>query len=463
MTLCRVLVTVSRCERERAILLVDLDSGSATELLPYIGGLCAAGEWLHVARLEGDRTRIETYDREGLVWMRRVRDCVDTHGITPYGDGLAVCSTGTNEVIFLDAHGAEAGRWSPDARAEGDSWHINSLATRQGRLYTTCFGRFDRFRGWAGRIERSGLLIEVGSGRTILSGLSAPHDPCPVAGGWILNDAARSATVFCAEDGRRRVIFHTPGFARGLEVLPECYIIGSSGHRLGPRPDTGATLAVVERRTHAVIRTIDLPYREVGHILAAPSAEVLSAVRRDAQAGWHGLSPRRGAIPPPDRAGSIEALGPPRRARADSDARVLPVRVTNRGGCAWSSGDEPPVFASYQVLHRAGGALLREGCRTYLPLPVQPGRSLTFDLRLDPTVDDFGDEAALRITLIQEGVAWWEATERWTPAVVDPVAEPGAGASSRSSASVWPGPKAPAIAVCGPAPRPAAPATQTSR
>jgi hypothetical protein len=415
----RVLVTASSSERERAVLLVDLDEGTFTEVLPYIGGICTGGEGLYVARLEGDRTRVEKYDREGLVWMRRVRDCVDTHSITAFGDGIAVCSTGTNEVIFLDDHGAETGRWSPDERAEGDSWHINSLVADRGRLYVTCFGRFDRFRGWAGRIEGSGLLLEVGSGRAVLDGLSAPHDPRPVEGGWVLNDAARSVTVFHPEGGPPQVLYRAPGFARGLAILQDAYVVGSSSHRLSAGMGAGSSVAVVDRRSLAVLRLIRLPYLEVGHILASPPAEVVSALRREARDGCHGLSPRQGPIPEPDRAGSIEALGAPRPSADRPGLWSLPVRLTNRGGRAWSSGDEPPLSVAYQVIGRPGGPMLLEGARTRLPIPIQPGRSLTFDLHLELPAHNSGVEASIFITILQESVAWWAATERWSPLVLD--------------------------------------------
>ena len=63
-------------------------------------------------------TRVEKYDRQGLVWMRRVPHCIDTHGLIVAGDQLALCSTGTNQVILLDGDGAEVRRWSPDESAE---------------------------------------------------------------------------------------------------------------------------------------------------------------------------------------------------------------------------------------------------------------------------------------------------------------------------------------------------------
>ena len=53
-----------------------------------------------------------------------------------------------------------------------------------------------------------------------------------------------------------------------------------------------------------------------------------------------------------------------------------------------------------------------------LPLPVTPGRSLTFPIYLDLTIcNHLPAAAAVRITLLQENVAWWEAsTPRWSPA-----------------------------------------------
>jgi hypothetical protein len=430
MGLGRFLVTASGNDGGGVILLVDFDEGTYQPLLPYAGGICASSEYLWVARLDGERTRVEKYDRGGLVWMRRVRDCVDMHSLALLGQRLALCSTGTNEVIFLDDRGAEVDRWTPDAGSEGDSWHINSLVEHGGRLFVTCFGRFDGFRGWAGRLEGSGLLLEVGTGRTVLSGFSAPHDPRPVEGGWLVNDAARSRAVFAPDSGGPLEVLHeTPGFARGLAVTADHLIIGSSAHRHSLRPTGRGSVTVVDRQSRRTIKTVALPYEEVGHIIPAPPDELIAAVRRDASAAAQGLARWAGPIPESSRAGRVEAVGEFRRMPDVPGTFELPVRLTNGGDRSWSSRDAPAVHVSYHLLDRNGDRLLVDGNRTPLPIPLQPERSLTFNLRVTfPAVESSGLQ--LLVTVVQESVAWWTATDRWLPLLLS---APG----SDSTAGEW--------------------------
>jgi hypothetical protein len=417
----RVLISAVNSLEDAALLVLDLPGGTYRTLLPYrSGGVHTTADRLYVVRMDQDKTRLEQYDREGLVCMRRVRHCTDTHSLTRVGEEIAVCSTGTNEVIFLDDGGRELRRWSPDDSAEGDSWHINSLAVHDGRLFVTCFGRFPLYRGWQGRMEGSGLLLDVEANRAILQGFSGPHDPARIEGGWVLNDAARSRTLLVPDGGPAQVIAELPGFARGLAVLPDVYVIGFSSHRYGPRQDGGGGVLVVDRRSHQVIQSIRLPYLEVGHIVPAPSAEVLTAVQRDQDFGRPGLLSQQEPVAEADRAGSLVALGPLCPLQAGPGVFEVLLRVTNRGRAVWSSDNLLPLFVAFQVLGPEGEAVFPEGPRTRLPIPVMPGKSLTFPLSVDLNICRYLTAgAAVKITLIQERVAWWEQTQLWTPAIVD--------------------------------------------
>src|SRR5690348_10512272 len=98
-----LLVTAFRPHESGAVLLVDFVRDTYEVLLPYYGPIHASSDRLVVARVQGEKTRLELYDRNGLSWLRRLRDCVDTHSVVTAGTEIAVCSTGTNEILFLDA------------------------------------------------------------------------------------------------------------------------------------------------------------------------------------------------------------------------------------------------------------------------------------------------------------------------------------------------------------------------
>jgi hypothetical protein len=417
----RVLVAATSLTQQAALLLADLGRGTVRPLWPFrVGGVAATERHLFLARLEGDRTRLEKYDRDGLLWMRRVPNCFDTHSLVVLDDRLALCSTGSNEVLFLDAQGGEIGRWTPDALAEGDSWHVNSLTRHAGRALVSCFGRFQHFRGWSGHVEGSGLLLDLETGQVVLEGLSAPHDPQRVEGGWIINESARSRTVFVPDAGPRQVLAELPGFARGLALFPDVLVVGSSAHRLSKNQADCATITLLDRCSGQMLRSLPIPFREIGHIVPAPPDDVLAAVEREWQGNCHCLLAQDEEIHPDDRAGGIAALSAFEPSPGGPDLFTVLIRVTNQGRALWSCDNRIPLSVSYQVIDSRGNPLFSELTRFPLPIPLTPGRSVTFPVTLDLALcKSQVAAAAIQITLVQERVAWWQKTALWSPALVE--------------------------------------------
>ena len=294
MALPRLLVTAyHRTLDLSALLLVDLEEGIFEVLRPYPGPIYATPEALYLARFLGVKTRLEKYDRDGLCWMKRVPDCVDTHSIVQVGDELAISSTGTNEVIFLDADGKERRRWSPDPEAEADSWHFNTLYCHEGRLYASCFGRHKYFRGWAGRVKGAGLIVDVTTGQAVVEGLSGPHDPHRLPGGWLVNESHLARTIYVRDHGPRETIFQPKGFPRGLFVRDDHYILGVSCPRQPGWPTGNARVLAIDRTSRETVRSLPIPYPEIGHVVAAPSAEVVESMRQEQGRQLQCLLPQR--------------------------------------------------------------------------------------------------------------------------------------------------------------------------
>jgi uncharacterized protein (TIGR03032 family) len=72
-------------------------------------------------------------------------------------------------------------RWRPPfvtALAPEDRCHLNGLCVIDGRpVFVTALGETDTPGGWRANKKDGGLLMEVGSGRILLGGLSMPHSP----------------------------------------------------------------------------------------------------------------------------------------------------------------------------------------------------------------------------------------------------------------------------------------------
>jgi len=413
----RLLVTTLHSDlSEAALVLLDLHDDTYRIVRSGYGPIHATSDAFWIVHSHQHRAVLEKYDRHGLAWARRLTDCLDVHGMAEVGDRLAVCSTGTNEVIWLDADGIERGRWSPQPAHEPDSWHINSLVAHGGRLYASCFGRFSTFRGWSGKVAGMGLLLDAADGRAMLEGLSAPHDPRRIDGAWIVNDSATARTLLVPDGGTPQTIATGPGFPRGLAVLDDVYAIGFSSPRSSSGGQGTAAVLVVDRGSHRVLKTINLPWPEIGHIYPAPDARVLDAIRRPTHRSMP-ASPCAEIVDDTNRAGALAVIGLPRL--VEGSIYEVTVRLTNRGRLPWISATETPIQLSYQLLDLRGDVVFPEGARIPLPLPLLPGRSLTFNIPIDLGIcRHLPMAASLRLTLVQETIAWWLPTERWKPAVV---------------------------------------------
>ena len=83
----------------------------------------------------------------------------------------------------------------------------------------------------------------------------------------------------------------------------------------------------------------------------------------------------------------------------------IPIRIENPGPETWDSTGEFPVNISYKWLNGGATPLPIEGERTPLPAPIMPGKAANVHVRV--IAPDQPGRFALRITAVQEGVAWF--------------------------------------------------------
>lgn len=82
----------------------------------------------------------------------------------------------------------------------------------------------------------------------------------------------------------------------------------------------------------------------------------------------------------------------------------LPVIIHNPATETWTSTGKYPVTISYKWF-KAGKMLPLEGERTVLPNAVSPNQSVQASVRV--VAPDQAGAFALRVTLVQEAVAWF--------------------------------------------------------
>lgn len=83
---------------------------------------------------------------------------------------------------------------------------------------------------------------------------------------------------------------------------------------------------------------------------------------------------------------------------------TVPVTVKNTGNNRLASAGKFPITFSYKWFD--GGRMLPiEGDRTLLPRPLNPGEQASFNAKV--VAPDQGQDLTLKLTLVQEGVAWF--------------------------------------------------------
>jgi hypothetical protein len=362
------------------------------------------------------------YDSRGISHYLRVDELSDAHFMAWDGQYLIVSSTGTNSLIWITLGGEVVRRWR--AEGEDDSWHLNDICLVGQQLYGCAFGRYAHYRGYKDHLSRGdGFVFDVASGRTVVTGLCAPHSPRYFDDAWTVCDSLRKSVVQVDADGHRKRQATLRGFTRGLAVTDDYVIVGESEHR-GPAdgPATGS-VAVLRRSDFSFVTRLEVPFREVAEIVVASRALV-----RSVKTGFR-TNPLR--ISESDQLQLFRDVGiEPKRLWAVSerlthdqckvriDAKIptsftcgklalVECTVQNLSDVFLCSELPYPVNISYRrkSTHDSSAVASGDGNRTHLPCILPPGSSI--HLRVEVLPPDIAGESEIIITLVQEGVAWF--------------------------------------------------------
>jgi uncharacterized protein (TIGR03032 family) len=95
--------------------------------------------------------------------------------------------------------------------------------------FVTALGESDEPGGWREGKADGGVVIDVPSGETILSGLSMPHSPRHYDGRlWVLESGKGTLAVADLDAGTVETVAELPGFTRGLLFAGGVAFIGLS-------------------------------------------------------------------------------------------------------------------------------------------------------------------------------------------------------------------------------------------
>lgn len=256
------------------------------------------------------------YDRWYVPQLAYSTGDIDVHDVGIDGSGEPVfVSTLFSCLARPDPKYSFRPIWKPpfvSRYAAEDRCHLNGLAMRDGEpAFVTCVGRSDANEGWREHRRDGGLLIDVASGESVLSGLSMPHSPRWYRDRlWLLNAGSGEFGYADLDGGKFVPVAFCPGFMRGLSFVGDYAIVGISEQR---ENRTFTDLVLDEQlgkrgvKARCALQVIDLKRGDVVHELRIEGAiaelfdtAVLPGCRNPGAVGFMSDEVRRTLYLPPD-------------------------------------------------------------------------------------------------------------------------------------------------------------------
>lgn len=226
-------------------------------------GLCGDGQALWMSslyqlwRLENVLAPGETHDGYDRLFVPRVgytTGDLDIHDVAIDGSGRVVfVNTRLNCLATTDPVHSFSPLWKPPQITHlvaEDRCHLNGMAMHEGRpAFVTVVSLSDVADGWREHRRDGGCILEVPSGRVVVSGLSMPHSPRFHKGRlWVLNSGTGEFGEVDLQLGKFRPLTFLPGYMRGLCFVGDYAVIGLSR----PRHDRTFSGLSLDERLSAV-------------------------------------------------------------------------------------------------------------------------------------------------------------------------------------------------------------------
>jgi hypothetical protein len=311
--------------------------------LATAGITVGGGRLWRVLRAPGEQTstcELLSYDARGLRSYRRLDAIRDPHDVC-WHEGAVHVSSSWDDTVWRVSTGAAEPLWR--ARADGtvpDAWHVNSLLVVDGVLHVCAFGRFDGHKAWKAAPHKDvGFVLDLGTGREVITGLTHPHAPRRRGDRWYVCESTPGRLTEFDAAGEVSRQLSVRRFTRGLALIGGWALLGGNAHR--DHDDDRAEVLVVDLESFEIVERIPLPCLEVYDVLATPvplvrgvalgfganAARTVEQYRSARRPSERRPSPPEAAVRlvPSRIAASMAAMG---RALGADDARRCGVRGT---------------------------------------------------------------------------------------------------------------------------------------
>ncbi|HKE76882.1 MAG TPA: DUF4915 domain-containing protein [Acidimicrobiales bacterium] len=432
----------------------DLTSGTPVALddLASSGLALGGGRLWRLLRGPGEQTstgELLAYDARGVRSYQRLDAVRDPHDVVWFAGAPHVTSS-WDDAVWRVGEGEPVRVWQ--GSPVPDAWHVNSLVVVDGALHVCAFGRFDRHRGWRDE-ESAGFVLDLRTGRDVLTGLAHPHTPRRRGDRWYVCESTPGVLSERGPDGALRRTVEIRRFTRGLALVGPWALVGGNAHR--GRDDDRGEVVVVDLRSFEVADRIPLPCLEVYDILPVPPAVVRGVATGFAANAARAVEQHRTGTRPPERRpapddAAVRLVTPRAAAGLAAAGRALgPGRAAGCGVRGSLPAEMPAggvATATVEVVNRSGGPLatvpprpIKLGAR-WRPLdggddidnPLVPlarvlpaGTRTTADVPLE--APDEPGRYDVRVALHQPGTGWFGARLQAEVEVLETVPSAGLG------------------------------------
>jgi hypothetical protein len=380
----------------------DLTSGrpAALDDLASSGLAVGGGRLWRLLRGPGEQTstgELLAYDARGVRSYQRLDAVRDPHDVVWFA-GAPHLTSSWDDAVWRVGEGEPVRVWQ--GSAVPDAWHVNSLTVVDGALHVCAFGRFDRHRGWRAadgeNDEDAGFVLDLRTGRDVLTGLAHPHTPRRRGDRWYVCESTRGVLTERNLDGAVLRSAEIRRFTRGLALVGQWALVGGNAHR--GRDDDRGEVVVVDLRSFETVDRIPLPCLEVYDILAVPPAVVRGVAAGFATNAARAVEQHRTGARPPERRpapddAAVRLVTPRAASELAAAGRALdPGRAALcgvRGTLPAEMAAGAVAAAAVEVVNRSGGPLA-----TVPPRPIKLGaRWRRPPAEGDDTGGDDGDDS----------------------------------------------------------------------
>ncbi|WP_434604857.1 glycoside hydrolase family 99-like domain-containing protein [Pseudomonas sp. R1-7] len=242
-----------------------LDSGVVFRLdgLSTVGLNLASNSFLRAIQPDA----LWVCDEQTLVLDKTAVDLADIHDVLEYDDHYYVVGTTYNEVIKFKKDGSEVERWR--APGEDDSKHLNCLAIWNNRVVYSAFGEFAEHRGYKGKSAGQGVVKDLETGETLITGLSQPHSLVQYRDNLLVANSEMKEICEYSESGVLIRSKYLKGYTRGICLSGNVIYVGLSRSRnIDSLSVNTATVLALDAETWEELDRVAIPADEIYSVVS---------------------------------------------------------------------------------------------------------------------------------------------------------------------------------------------------